>query len=166
MGGKYNPLDLPNVIQPKVQFSNNNSMAIVQTNNPGLATTALPSGININENTDQQNRTIDASYRSFFLPGASRGMQAAMNMSIGQKLSPGGRYRLLQGKPDLTKRNRSHYQTFNKQTSPVGWTKNLTSKLARRNAPHMQAKMNINVARLTEEQLNDALPDIHNQRRQ
>ena len=32
---------------------------------------------------------------------------------IGERLSP-GKYKLLQGSPDLTKRNQNHYETFNR----------------------------------------------------
>ena len=50
---------------------------------------------------------------------------------IGEKLSP-GKYKLLQGKPDMRKRNRSHFETFNEKTAPMTWRKKLVSKVSKR----------------------------------
>ena len=51
---------------------------------------------------------------------------------IGQKLSP-GKYKLLQGKPDLsnTKRNANYFSTFNSKNNPLEWDKKVASRFAK-----------------------------------
>ena len=46
---------------------------------------------------------------------------------IGERLSP-GRYKLLQGSPDLEKRL-SHVNTFNGRNKPLTWNKKLATKV-------------------------------------
>ena len=59
--------------------------------------------------------------RSFFIPKVPE-------LGIGEKLSP-GRYKLLQGQPDMTKRNKSQFSTFGAKELPLTWRKNLVSKV-------------------------------------
>ena len=59
--------------------------------------------------------------RSFFIPRVPE-------LGIGEKLSP-GRYKLLQGMPDMTKRNKSQFNTFGAKDLPLTWRKNLVSKV-------------------------------------
>ena len=47
-----------------------------------------------------------------FKPGQSYFTTLIGDVGIGEKLSP-GKYKLLQGQPDMRKRNRSHFETFN-----------------------------------------------------
>lgn len=75
---------------------------------------------------DQKMGRMDANpslASSFFIP-------KELEVGIGEKLSP-GRYKLLQGQPDLTstKRNRSHFTTFNESAAPLSWSKTLVPKL-------------------------------------
>ena len=55
-------------------------------------------------------------------------MPRVPEVGIGEKLSP-GRYKLLQGMPDMTKRNKSHVNTFNAKNEPLSWRKKLVSKV-------------------------------------
>ena len=74
-------------------------------------------------NQTSRNRSLKLG-QSFFA-------QRVTESGIGEKLSP-GRYKLLQGQPDMQKRNRSHFETFNEKTSPMTWRKKLVSKVSKR----------------------------------
>jgi len=58
--------------------------------------------------------TLSVKYKQTVNLNASLFLPKEADLGIGEKLSP-GRYKLLQGQPDLTttKRNQNHFSTFN-----------------------------------------------------